>query len=125
LRFNSLVGAAVKFDKSGYAALGWSVVSFGLQVAANAGKAREFVCKSSEVVTGYMTRYLEYEIHFRGPEADEGFDLRMKNVYKAILLYVIALHDYLRRCEAGWFSELWMLCIDSSNYFRSPYTRSL
>ena len=125
MKFNSLVGAVVKFDKSGYAALGWSVVSFGLQVAANAGKARKFVCESSEVVTGYMTRYAEYEIQFRGPEADEGFDLRMKNVYKAILLYVIALHDFLRRCEAGWFSELWTSCFDGSNYFRSPYTRSL
>jgi hypothetical protein len=125
LKFNSLVGAVVKFDKSGYAALGWSVVSFGLQVAANAGKAREFVCKSSEVVTGYMARYAEYEIHFRGTEADEGFDFRMKTVYKAILLYVIALHDYLRRCEAGWFSQLSMSCIDRSNYFRSPYTGSL
>jgi len=115
----------MKLDKSGHAALVWSVVSFGLQVAANAEKASEFVCKSSEVVTGYLARYAEYEIHFRGPEADEGFDLRMKNVYKAILLYVIALHDYLRRCEAGGFLELWMSYFVGSNYFRSPYTRSL
>ena len=76
-------------------------MSLGLQVAANAGKAREFVCKSSEVITAYMARYAEYEIYFREPEAEKEFDLRMKNVYKAILLYVIALHDYLRRCEAG------------------------
>ena len=48
-----------------------------------------------------MTRYAEYEISLRGPEPDEGFDLRIKNVYKAMLLYIMALHDYLRRCEAG------------------------
>jgi len=50
MKFKSLGDAAVKFDKSGYAALGWSVVSFGLQVAANAKEAREFVFSSSRVV---------------------------------------------------------------------------
>ena len=39
----------MKFDKSGYAALGWSIVSLGLQVAENAAKAREFVCKSPRI----------------------------------------------------------------------------
>ncbi|KND94251.1 hypothetical protein TOPH_00804 [Tolypocladium ophioglossoides CBS 100239] len=100
MNFKSLGDAAVKFDKSGYAALGWSVVSFGLQVAENAKEAREFVFHSSEVVTGYMTRYAEYEKLFRGPLAGEEFDRCLTEVYKAILLYVMALDSYLRKCKA-------------------------
>ncbi|CZR64683.1 uncharacterized protein PAC_14581 [Phialocephala subalpina] len=100
LVFKSLGDTAVSFDKSGYAALGWSVVSFGLQVAANAGKAREFVLSSSEVVTGFMARYMEYEKYFRGQHAVGEFDRRVTKVYRAILLYVMALDDYLQQCEA-------------------------
>ena len=85
--------------------MGWSVVSFGLQVADNAERAREFVLSSSEAVTEYLARYAEYE-QFRGPEAGEGFDHRLKKVYQAILLYVMALHDYLQQCEAGLSPDL-------------------
>jgi hypothetical protein len=106
LKFKSLGDAAVKFDRSGYAALGWSVVSFGLQVAANAKKAREFVLSSSEVITGIMSRYTEYEKWFRGLQTDKEFDRCLTNVYKATLLYVVALENYLRQCNAGSFSEL-------------------
>jgi hypothetical protein len=105
LAFKSLGDAAVKFDASGYAALGWSVVSFGLEVALNAEKAREFVLSSSEVVTGFMARYMEYETWFRGQHAGEEFDRRVTSVYKAILLYVMALNDYLQQCGAGMFSK--------------------
>ncbi|KAH8779874.1 hypothetical protein F5883DRAFT_638437 [Diaporthe sp. PMI_573] len=97
LAFKSLGDAAVQFDKSGYASLGWSVVSFGLQVAANAGEASEFVLSSSEIITRFMAKYREYELFFRGPEAGDDFDEQLTNVYKAILLYMIALDKYLRQ----------------------------
>lgn len=125
MKFKSLGDATVKFDKSGYAALGWSVVSFGLQVATNAKKAREFVISSSEVVTGFITRYAQYERLYRGPQPDKEFDRRVTNVYKAILLYVMTLDDYLQQRGTGLFLELWMPGFDSSNYFRAPWTRSL
>jgi hypothetical protein len=106
LVFKSLGDTAVKFDKSGYAALGWSVVSFGLQVVKNAKDAREFVLSSSEVVTGVVARYAEYEKVFRGRHAGEEFDRRLTNVYKTVLLYVMALNDFLQQCEPGLFLEL-------------------
>jgi len=101
----SLGDAAVKFDKSGYAALGWSVVSFGLQVAANAEEARGFVLSSSEVITRFMARYMEYE-KCRGQHAGPEFDRGMTEVYKSILLYAMALDTYLQQGKPGVFSAL-------------------
>lgn len=94
MKFKSLVDAAVKFDKSGYAALSWSVLSFSLQVAANNKEARKCALSSSEFVTEFITRYAEYEKWFRGPQPDKEFDHRLVEVYKSILLYVIALDNY-------------------------------
>ncbi|KAK5636078.1 hypothetical protein RRF57_011790 [Xylaria bambusicola] len=105
LKFKSLGDAVVQFDKSGYAALGWSVVSFGLQVTANNEDARKFALSSSEFVREYTTRYTEYETLFRGAEPDEEFDRRLVEVYKAILRYVIALDTYLRQDGLGRFSR--------------------
>lgn len=98
--FKSLGDAAVAFDKSGYAALGWSVVSLGLQVAANASAAKEFVVSSSEVVTSILQRYREYET-FRVPNGGEFYDSRLTKVYEAVLLFVIALHDYIQQSKPG------------------------
>lgn len=105
MKFKSLGDAVVKFDKSGYATLGWSVVSFGLEVAANAKEAREFALSSSGFVTEFIIRYAQYEKWFRGPQPDEEFDRRLAKVYKAILSYVIALDDYLRLLGPGSSSE--------------------
>ena len=124
MKFQALGNAAVKFDKSGYAALGWSVVSFGLQVAANAEAAREFVFSSSEVVTQFVTRYTQYEILFGGPEAEDEFERLVTKVYKAILLYVIALNDYLQQYELGMFVALSMPGLGSSNKSRALCTRN-
>ncbi|RYP66398.1 hypothetical protein DL771_007807 [Monosporascus sp. 5C6A] len=96
LTFKAVGNAVVAFDKSGYAALGWSVVSFGLQVAANAKQARQFVFNSLEVVTDIMARCTQYERWCRGREANRDFDRHVTNVYKAILLYVTALEHFLR-----------------------------
>lgn len=71
-------------------------MSFGLQVAANAGEAREFILSSSEAVARFMVKYREYELVFRGPDAGEAFDSLLTNLYKAILLYIIALDKYLK-----------------------------
>src|SRR6266566_7600052 len=95
MKFKSLVDAAVTFYKSGYAALGWSVLSFGLQVAANEKEARKCALSSSDFVMEFITRYAQYEKWFRGPQPDEEFDRRLVEAYKAILLYVVALDDYL------------------------------
>ncbi len=81
-------------------------MSFGLQIAANAEEAREFVLTSSEAVTGFMARYARYEELFRGPQPDEEFDQRLVKVYKVILLYVMALDDYLQQHKAGSFVVL-------------------
>lgn len=115
LAFKSLGDAAVAFDKSGYAALGWSVVSCGLQLAANAEDARELVLSSSEVVTRFMAKYEQYERMFRGPEAGEEFDRLLMNVYKALLLYMIALDNYLRQSGPGLSSSFLMAGFDDAN----------
>lgn len=116
MTFKSIGDAAAEFDQSGYAALGWSVVSFGLKVAANAEDAREFVLSSSQVIMRFTEIYREYET-FRDQDAGDGFDRRLTNAYKAILLYVIALDDYLRQSELGLFSELRTPGFDDSDYF--------
>lgn len=105
MKFKALGDAAVKFDKSGYAALGWSVVSFGLQIVANTNDAHKLALSSSEFVTEFMTRYAQYEKCFRGLQSDEEFDRRLVKVYKAILLYVMALDDYLRLCGPSSFPK--------------------
>lgn len=53
-----------------------------------------------------MAKYKEYERIFRGPEAGEQFDRLLTNVYKALLLYIIALDKYLRQSGPGLSSRL-------------------
>lgn len=106
MAFKALGDAAVKFDKSGYAALGWSVVSFGLEVAANAGQAREFVLSSSEIITRSIAKYREYELFVRGPEAGDDFDEQLTHVYKAVLLYLIALDKISRSGRTRFVLEI-------------------
>jgi hypothetical protein len=53
-----------------------------------------------------MAKYREYELFFRGPEAGDDFDEQLTNVYKAILLYMIALDKYLRQSGIGLFLKL-------------------
>ncbi len=49
-----------------------------------------------------MARYSQYDTWFRLRELlDEEFDRRLGKVYKAILLYVMGLDDYLRQCKLG------------------------
>lgn len=93
----------MKFDKSGYGALAWSVVSFGLEIAKNAEGAREFVFSSSEIITRLMERYIEYENLYRVLLTDEKFENGIVKVYKALLLYTIALNDYLDQSPWGKF----------------------
>ncbi|KAK3305291.1 uncharacterized protein B0T15DRAFT_192814 [Chaetomium strumarium] len=109
LAFKSLGDAAVKFDQSGYAALGWSVVSFGLQIAANNDAVRELALSSSQFVRDFTTRYAAYETLFRGAQPDEEFDRRLVAAYKAILHYVIALDKYLRQGGLGLYfvMDIW------------------
>ncbi|KAI0121771.1 hypothetical protein BJ170DRAFT_737129 [Xylariales sp. AK1849] len=97
LAVKGLGDAAVKFDASGYAALGWSVVSFGLQVTANTEDARKFALESSEFVGELTTRYAKYESLLRGAQPDKEFDNRMVEVYGAILRFVIELDKYLEQ----------------------------
>jgi hypothetical protein len=95
----------VKFDKSGYAALGWSIVSFGLQIVENTKDARKFALSSSKFITEYMTRYAQYEKWFRRELPDEEFDRLLVEVYKTILLCLMVLDDYLQLCGPSSFSK--------------------
>lgn len=119
MTFKALGDAAVEFDTSGYAALGWSVVSFGLKIAANEAEARAVALESSEVITFYMAKYRKYEAEFRDQDAGEDFDLLLTKVYQAILLYVVALDDYLRQGGIGLLSPFWMLHLNKSNHSQS------
>ena len=90
----------MKFDKSGYGALTWSLVSFGLETAKNTVAARKFVFSSSELVTRVLARYLGYESLYREYQAEEVFEDLIVAVYKALFEYTVALDDYLNR--SGW-----------------------
>jgi hypothetical protein len=125
MKFKSLGDAVAKFDKSGYATLGWSVVSFGLQVATNEQEVRSLALSSSEFITGFMTRYAQYEKWFRMSQPDEEFDRRLVKVYKAILLYVIAVDKYLHQLKPGSSFNHQVLNCDSPDYFRALYTLNL
>lgn len=98
----------VQFDKSGYAALGWSVVSFALQGLTNLEEVDQYVLESSEFVTEVLTRYALYEKWCRGPHPDEEFDSRITNVYEAILLHVMNLDDNLQPGKRGLSIQLCM-----------------
>lgn len=104
----------MKFDESSYAILPWSVVSFCLQVAVDAKQVRQFAIFSAEVITEVTTRYAQYEILFRTLHGNDELDRRLTNVYKAVLLYVIALDDWF---TTGSFPKVWVLSYDSSNHF--------
>lgn len=98
-------------------------MSFGLQVAVNVEEAREFALSSSKAVTGFLARYARYETLFRGPQPDEEFDQRLIEVYKAILLYVMALDDYLKH-PAGSSVEFWMAGSNHTDHGRTPCARN-
>jgi hypothetical protein len=99
-KFKSLVDAGLKFDTSGYGAIAWSVLSFGLQIAINGKEVREFVFQSSEAITQLIARYAGYEILYRGStkpsDACRKFEERLVDVYKAILVYMGTLEGYLQ-----------------------------
>ena len=109
IRFKSLGDAFVKLDKSGYGAVAWSVLSFGLEVAKNANAAREFIFSSSEMVARLQARYREYESLYRKFQTDTEFENLLVGVYKSLLSYTIALYKYLKQCEKGRFSHA--LCV--------------
>lgn len=48
-----------------------------------------------------MAKYRHYERMFRGADVGEDFDRHLTNVYKAILQYTIALHEYLCQRRSG------------------------
>jgi len=87
----------MKFDKSGYGALAWSIVSFCLEVAKNAKDARSLVFTSCEIIAQYRSRYAEYEILYRGEVVDMRFEERIIDVYQALLLHILAVHDSLQQ----------------------------
>ncbi|KAK0717679.1 hypothetical protein B0T26DRAFT_802746 [Lasiosphaeria miniovina] len=67
--FKKLGDAAMKFDLSGYGALAWSVVSFGLEIAKNAKDAHSIILTSSDTIAQLRSRYTEYESLYRGEQS--------------------------------------------------------
>ncbi|PHH76529.1 hypothetical protein CDD82_3953 [Ophiocordyceps australis] len=91
----SLGDAMAKFDTSGYAALGWSIATFGIQIALNAKDSRESILKGAEIVTSFMTRYAEYDKLFGKELPNKEFERLRVRSYAAMLRYIIELKDYL------------------------------
>jgi len=123
MEFKSLSDGVVQFDKSGYATLSWSVVSFGLQVASNAKEAGIVILCSSAVIIEFVKRYAQYEKWFRRSQPDQEFDSRLVEVYKAVLLLAIALDDYLRLWGPGSSSNHQILAVltISESYAQAVY----
>lgn len=102
MTLKSVGDAVVTFDKSGYAAVGWSVLSFGLQLAVNDRDAREFVVSSSEIMVTVIDRWGKYQIYRdRAGSAASKFDECLIRGYKAALLYNIAMDDYIYQSGIG------------------------
>ncbi|PHH82068.1 hypothetical protein CDD82_7149 [Ophiocordyceps australis] len=104
LNIKQLGDAAAKFDQSGYVSLGWSIVTFGLQIALQAREAREFILQAASVITGIMTRYAAYERLYRAEFwRDEGhwrdFDRHLTSVYTALLRFIVQLDHYLQEAS--------------------------
>ncbi|KAK3369442.1 hypothetical protein B0T24DRAFT_632595 [Lasiosphaeria ovina] len=100
VRFKQLGDAAMKLDRSGYGALAWSVVSFGLEIAKNAKDAHSIILTSSDTIAQLRSRYTEYESLYRSEVTDSKFEDRIVDVYKALFLYMMAVNDYLQ--QSGW-----------------------
>ena len=107
-KFKSLVDSGMKFDTSGYGAIAWSALSFGLQIALNAKELRQFVFESSELIAQLLARYSAYELLYRGSKQNskvsEMFEDRVVELYKGILIYMLSLEVYLEENGIGMFS---------------------
>lgn len=93
----SLVDAGLQFDPTGYGALAWSVVSFGLQTAINNSDIQQAAYESSDYIRGVIEEYSMYEARYMETPSKGQSALRscIIDVYKAVMNYAAELRYYL------------------------------
>jgi uncharacterized protein YfbU (UPF0304 family) len=107
----SLIDAGLAFDPTKYGALGWAVLSFGLQMAINAKEIREFTLDSCDYIVNIIARYSIYELQYSGTahhssttDALKRFEEGVTTVYASILRFLANVKEYLGQNWLG------MLC---------------
>ncbi|KAB8266395.1 hypothetical protein BDV30DRAFT_221984 [Aspergillus minisclerotigenes] len=103
LKIKTLGDAAVKFDKSGYAALAWSLVSFGLELGVNDQTRRGEFLSASKYLADLLARYSIIEAHYRNPAIPEvsHMEERVTSIYAGILRYCAEVGKALDRNPLG------------------------
>ncbi|KAK4198529.1 hypothetical protein QBC40DRAFT_229747 [Triangularia verruculosa] len=97
LSVKELIDAGIKFDVSGYGALAWSVLSFGLTLVQNDKVRMELSFDSAEFLADLLARCARTQTYYRDLSFDfpEGETERLENamvaVYIAILEYSAAV----------------------------------
>ncbi|KAH6632792.1 hypothetical protein F5144DRAFT_489603 [Chaetomium tenue] len=103
-KVKSLIDAGLAFDPTEYGALGWAVLSFGLQMAINAREMREFTLDSCEYMVNIIARYSIYELQYSGTahpsdatDALVKFEEGVTTVYTSILKFLVKMKEYLNQ----------------------------
>jgi hypothetical protein len=98
----SLIDAGLAFDPTKYGALGWAVLSFGLQMAINAKEIREFTLDSCDYLVNIIARYSTYELQYSSTahpsstsDALKRFEEGVTTVYTSILRFLGNMKEYL------------------------------
>lgn len=105
-----MIDAGLSFDPTKYGALGWAVLSFGLQMAINAREMREFTLDSCEYIINIIARYSVYELQYSGTadpsdttDALQKFKEGVTTVYTSILQFLGKMKEYLNQ---NWLGKL-------------------
>jgi hypothetical protein len=100
--FNSLVEVGLAFDPTGYGALAWSVVSFGLDTANNHIEIQESLITGCDFIRSVIDEYTLYEARYLAQSSPETSALRSRviDVYKAVLIYTAEMRHYIENLHS-------------------------
>ena len=96
-RFKSLIDAGLQFDPTGYGALAWSVLSFGLEAAISHDEIDNDLLESCEYLRAIIEKYAIYEAHYLEFESvgRKGLENSIIDVYKIVIMYAAEMSQYI------------------------------
>ena len=96
-RFKSLIDAGLQFDPTGYGALAWSVLSFGLEAAINYDEIDNDLLESCEYLRAIIEEYAIYEAQYLEVVSmgRKGLENSIIDVYKFVIMYAAEMSQYI------------------------------
>jgi hypothetical protein len=108
VKIDGLVQAGLAFDPTPYGSLGWSVVSFGLDVVVEGGRIRDFILEANEYTAAIIDRYAVYDARYI-PKLPEG-EVRtvgMTSMEKAIIRVYGAILKFSDLMKKSYEQDRW------------------